>query len=56
MVRAPTSWLNKRLKEQLPHLPSDYVEFMTRRNLLDSDGDLTEEGRRIFKRWAIDKE
>ncbi len=52
MVKAPISWLNRRMKDQLPHLPSDYVEVMARNSLLDSEGNLTEEGRIVIKRWA----
>lgn len=52
LLRAPISWLSKRIREHLPNLPSDYIEVMSRRGLLDSNGELTEEGRLIFKRWA----
>ena len=52
LIHAPISWLNRRLKEHLPHLPSDYIEVLSRRGLLNAEGELTEEGRIVMKRWA----
>jgi len=52
MSRAPISWLTKRIKDQLPHLPSDYVDFMSRRNLMQADCTLTSEGLLAFRRWG----
>lgn len=52
--RAPTSWLNRRLKDALSELTEDARSTLIRHHVLNSDFELTGHGRRLLRDFGKD--